>query len=218
MPTKHRHHCGDELKLGTRVVITSTKQSPSLHFWRWACSSSLTDFGQVSVLALLPTEYRLQCRQYSSDSAAHEQLSIALQHYTPFWLFVGRFYPWWLLQQGLSTSMFFSTIYSSMQFWVEKIQNKFKQSDEFIFAGFPQEIFKQGSRHETYCNALFHTGWFDIQNRENVTVNGSPKTLLFFNEHGHTELDIDRQTYALIGKSKRHRIFISVKMETPLSK
>jgi hypothetical protein len=32
MPTEHRHHSGDELKLGTRVVITSTKQSPSLHF------------------------------------------------------------------------------------------------------------------------------------------------------------------------------------------
>jgi hypothetical protein len=216
MPTKHRHHSGDELKLGTRVVITSTKQSPSLHFWRWACSSRLTDFGQVSVLAL-PTEYRLQCRQYSSDSAAHEHSPAAL--YT-FLTFCWPFLP--VVAAAARTQhinvLQYHIEYSSMQFWVEKIQNKFKQSDEFIFAGFPQEIFKQGSRHETYCNALFHTGWFDIQNRENVTANGSPKTLLFFNEHGHTELDIDRQMYALISKSTRHRIFISVKMETPLSK
>ena len=79
------------------------------------------------------------------------------------------FKPLLLLQQGLSTSMFLGTVssvtgHSSMELWHENFQlvqvfnNLAHHIHEFIFAGFPREIFKQGSRHETQCNTLFHTG------------------------------------------------------------
>uniref|UniRef100_K3ZBC8 Uncharacterized protein n=1 Tax=Setaria italica TaxID=4555 RepID=K3ZBC8_SETIT len=59
----------------------------------------------------------------------------------------------------------------------------------------------------TLADAIYRTGRMSNCKQKS-------QTMLFFNEHGHTELDIDRQMYALISKSKRHRIFISVKMET----